>query len=353
MQPRLVCTAALSAVPLCLVACLDAAPPALDAPVATPQDQVIPPKIRSARIDAAFGTLRARVFGTFPRANFVRVLAACDGHQPAQVDAQAFSELEVDALIPGDGAPERCELVVFFSLPNLILSDRIEGVNAPSLAGQRFVDVPPWHPYYEHVQVLADQGVTTGTSTTTYSPDAPLTRGQMAVFIVRAINLTQANGADLGGGTPDNFTTSPTPLFTDVPPTHPYFRHIQKMKELGITSGCSATQYCPDDPITQAQMAVFATRAKYRENFTSSLQPYFPADIPAGHPYFRYVQNMRDNLVWCGAGPVFNSDDGQDELAYGSWGYPASAANQLTVTRGEMAAILTRRFWSTTPCTPR
>jgi hypothetical protein len=36
---------------------------------------------------------------------------------------------------------------------------------------------------------------------------------------------------------------------------------VQKLRELGITIGCTATQYCPDVPITREQMAVFLTRA--------------------------------------------------------------------------------------------
>ena len=80
-------------------------------------------------------------------------------------------------------------------------------------------------------------------------------------------------------------------------------------------------------------MAVFATRAKYRESFSSSTTPYFPADVGPAHPYFRYVQNMRDELAWCG-----RSHD-----TYG---------DGATVTRAEMAAIITRRFFGAPLCGP-
>jgi hypothetical protein len=71
------------------------------------------------------------------------------------------------------------------------------------------------------------------------------------VFLIRArLGLTSA----------DTFPYPPTQLFTDVPTTHPFFSFIQKMKEQGITAGCSATTYCPDDPNTRGQMSVFLTR---------------------------------------------------------------------------------------------
>ena len=58
----------------------------------------------------------------------------------------------------------------------------------------------------------------------------------------------------------DNFTYPSTPSFEDVAPTSSAFPYIQKLFELGITSGCSTTQFCPDQPITREQAAVFIVR---------------------------------------------------------------------------------------------
>ena len=70
---------------------------------------------------------------------------------------------------------------------------------------------------------------------------------EMAVFVIRAkLNLTP------GQDPPHN----PIPFFQDAPLSHPYFTFIQKMKELGVTMGCSATMYCPDATTTRGQMAV-------------------------------------------------------------------------------------------------
>ncbi len=52
-----------------------------------------------------------------------------------------------------------------------------------------------------------------------------------------------------------------TPTFSDVPATHPFYQYIEALAASGITGGCTATQYCPDAPLTRGQMAVFLSRA--------------------------------------------------------------------------------------------
>src|SRR5262245_10826526 len=59
----------------------------------------------------------------------------------------------------------------------------------------------------------------------------------------------------------DDFPFNPTPAFGDVPADHPFFKYIQKMTQLGVTSGCGSGNYCPDAPVTRGQMAVFLVRA--------------------------------------------------------------------------------------------
>jgi hypothetical protein len=67
-------------------------------------------------------------------------------------------------------------------------------------------------------------------------------------------------GWDKGG-----FSYPPAAFFNDVPDTHPFFKYIQKLREIGITGGCSMAPplYCADGPVTRGQMAVFLVRAFY------------------------------------------------------------------------------------------
>jgi hypothetical protein len=59
----------------------------------------------------------------------------------------------------------------------------------------------------------------------------------------------------------DNFSYPTTPFFTDVPATLVQFQYIQKMYELGLTTGCTATQFCPTNNLTRQEIAVFLVRA--------------------------------------------------------------------------------------------
>jgi hypothetical protein len=43
----------------------------------------------------------------------------------------------------------------------------------------------------------------------------------------------------------------------DTPTTHPYFRFIEALAASGITAGCAPQSYCPNNPITRGEMAVF------------------------------------------------------------------------------------------------
>jgi hypothetical protein len=49
--------------------------------------------------------------------------------------------------------------------------------------------VPTSHPFFQYVEALVASGVTGGCGSGNYCPDAPLTRGQMATFLSRALGL--------------------------------------------------------------------------------------------------------------------------------------------------------------------
>jgi hypothetical protein len=75
----------------------------------------------------------------------------------------------------------------------------------------------------------------------------------MAVFIIRA---------RLGASATFSYPTAP--LFGDTI-GNAFFSWIQKMGQLGITNGCAAGQYCPNDPVTRGQMAVFIMRGTFNQ----------------------------------------------------------------------------------------
>ena len=84
---------------------------------------------------------------------------------------------------------------------------------------------------------------------------------------VARVTLAGAAGSDLqfkGVRLSWSRQISPAPAtatFNDVPPGSFGFQHIEALGDSGITGGCGGGNYCPDNPITRAQMAVFLARA--------------------------------------------------------------------------------------------
>jgi hypothetical protein len=170
-----------------------------------------------------------------------------------------------------------------------------------SVSVQPFNDVLSTAPFFDYISLMSSDHITAGCSTTPplYCPDTPVTRAQMAVFVVKALDL--ATGTTL--------TYTPTPYFLDVPasgsPDSIYFPYVQRIKDLGITAGCSTTppDFCPDISIPQGQMAVFMIKSWMQVNnlttFTYTLTPYF-TDVPSTDPYFKFIQKMKDLGFWTG-----------------------------------------------------
>jgi hypothetical protein len=120
-----------------------------------------------------------------------------------------------------------------------------------------FSDLPPQHPAYRYVQKMRELRITDGCTATTYCPEDPVTRGQMAAFVTRALQVK--NGLDSRAP----FSFSSQTYFSDNSPLNPFHSAVQKMKEVGITSGCTATSYCINDPNTRGQIAVFLARGLF------------------------------------------------------------------------------------------
>lgn len=115
-----------------------------------------------------------------------------------------------------------------------------------------FSDVPVSHPQFPWIQKLRELGVTNGCTATTYCPDALVTRGQMAAFLVRA---------RYGLNSAQTFPFPSTQYFTDVPPNDLFYSYVQKLRQISITVGCTATAFCPGDQNLRGQLASFLARA--------------------------------------------------------------------------------------------
>jgi hypothetical protein len=128
------------------------------------------------------------------------------GYQPPAATGGAFTDVPIthpfaawieqlgrEAITGGCSAspPQYCpeagvtrgQMAVF-----LLRAKRGAGYQPPAATGL-FTDVPTTHPFAAWIEQLAREGITAGCGATTYCPEGIVTRGQMAVFLVRTFNL--------------------------------------------------------------------------------------------------------------------------------------------------------------------
>jgi hypothetical protein len=118
----------------------------------------------------------------------------------------------------------------------------------PDASGNVFLDVAATDFAASYIEQLFADGVTSGCGGSNYCPAHPVTRDQMAVFLLRA---------KYGSG----YTPPPaTGLFNDVDPDFWAASWIEQLAAEGITSGCGNGAYCPGSAVSRAQMAVFLVR---------------------------------------------------------------------------------------------
>lgn len=97
--------------------------------------------------------------------------------------------------------------------------------------------------HHADVNAIAAAGITGGCATNRFCPGSPVTRGQMASFLVRALQLP-AIGVDAFDDDEGNMHESA----------------INALAAVGITGGCGPTSYCPNATVTRGQMTAFLHR---------------------------------------------------------------------------------------------
>ena len=122
----------------------------------------------------------------------------------------------------------------------------------PPTATGVFQDVPTNFWAANWIEQLATEGITSGCSASPklYCPTTPVTRDQMAVFL-----LIAKHGSSY-------VPPTPTGVFQDVPTNYWAAAWIEQLAAEGITSGCSVSPmlYCPTTSVTRDQMAVFLVK---------------------------------------------------------------------------------------------
>lgn len=162
--------------------------------------------------------------------------------------------------------------------------DREDGRTSNTPLENPFADVSSNAYYYDAVRWATEQGITNGTTGTTFSPNKPCTRAQTVTFLWRAA----------GSPTSQNQKNP----FTDVTDDAYYYEAILWAVEQGITTGTSATIFNPNATVTRGQTVTFLYRAAGSpatdfamafEDTKSGIYYYdavrcLPGGLPVGNP---------------------------------------------------------------------
>ena len=170
---------------------------------------------------------------------------------PEGVHAPAIAALATDGIFvdTGCGPDQFCPDQPIQRWTMAIWLIRILGDHPPVVGVSRFTDIAQGQWWTRYVEALADRNITLGCAANPprYCPDRSVTRAQMASFLVRAFQLPPA----------------PTPAgFADIE-GNVHATNIDALAAARITLGCDTDplRYCPDQPVTRAQMASFLHRA--------------------------------------------------------------------------------------------
>ena len=164
----------------------------------------------------------------------------------------------------------RDRVLLFLIVSIATLAIQVAPVAAELPPGGTFLD-DDYSAHQGAIEAIAAAGITKGCNPPTnnlFCPDDPVTRGQMAAFLVRALDLPTTTDAP--------FTDS-AGVFSDS---------INRLAAAGITKGCNPPtndRYCPDNAVTREQMATFLTRGLGLTPMTPPPRPGPPVGNPDGN----------------------------------------------------------------------
>ena len=187
-------------------------------------------------------------------------------------------------------------------------------VEAPYECGHVFGDVATAYWACSFIEILYSNGVTGGCSSSPllYCPDDPVTRAQMAVFLEKGIHTSAF--------VPPN--VSPTFLDTTG---HWAQAWIEALKTDGITSGCLVGYYCPDSSTTRAQMAVFLLKSKYGASYSPPAPTGKFLDVATNYWAAAWIEKLAADGITSGCGS-------------------GNYCPENPVTRAQMAVFLVKTF---------
>jgi subtilisin family serine protease len=158
--------------------------------------------------------------------------------------------------------------------PNVLLDVNACGCTS----GPTLTDLPTSHWAYSNVACLERFGVGFRASADRFAPDQAMQRWEMAVYLVQAM------------GEERNISGTYQSSFDDVPVNAWWTPHVEHFRTLGVTAGCGNRRYCPQDPVKRWQMAVFLVNSLGATTSTTH-RGYF-VDVGQSHPHRAAIERL-------------------------------------------------------------
>jgi hypothetical protein len=172
-----------------------------------------------------------------------------------------------------------------------LLDAEARGDVACRTAPGTFLDVCGGSAHRSNVEAVAARGITLGCAAAgpRFCPWRVVDRGQMAAFLTRALDLPPGDGR----------------RFADVPGSTWYAEDIDRLASAGITVGCddAGERFCPNEPVSRAQMATFLTRAF---DLPAASTPIGFTDVTDASPHREAIDAIAAEgiTLGCGSSPL-------------------------------------------------
>jgi uncharacterized repeat protein (TIGR02543 family) len=155
-----------------------------------------------------------------------------------------------------------------------------------------FIDVAENSYYHDAVMWAVEEGITSGTSANTFSPETITTRAQMVTFLWRTVGMPEAKLANSN--------------FNDMDKDSYYYKAVLWAEENGVTVGTSSTTFSPEEKVTRGQVVSFLWRLDGK-TASSSVNPFI--DINNGMYYYEAILWAVDKGITYGTSEVEYSPD--------------------------------------------
>ena len=172
-----------------------------------------------------------------------------------------------------------------------------------------FLDAPSGSLFHDSIETIFRDGITAGCGAGSYCGGAAVSRGQIAVFLLKVMHGSAYLPPACAG------------LFPDVPCPSMFADWIEELSAEGISAGCGGGLYCPLGQVPRDHAAVLLLKTEHGTDYVPPVCAGMFADVPCPSPYADWIEQLTAEGIAAGCGDAIYC--------------PSSPA-----TRGQMAVFL-------------